>query len=339
MIPCTDTCIKPEITSSDNWQQELSTSFTQIQHFLEYLDLGEYYDKVQEQACKQFPFRVTRHFASLMQRGDPQDPLLMQVLPTAAELQSRPGFTLDPLLDQPAHRGGGVLQKYHGRALLISTPACAINCRYCFRRHFPYSDHHASRDHWSAAIDSLAASPDIHEVILSGGDPLSLSNSKLLELFDQLQTIPHIKRLRIHTRLPVVLPSRINAELLQILNTLKWPTSMVIHVNHAHELSPELGLILADLRHANITLLNQSVLLKNINDSVHQQVKLCEKLYLYNVLPYYLHILDKVVGASHFEVSQPIAKKIHLSMAKLLPGYLLPRLVVEKPGADGKIVL
>lgn len=274
-----------------------------------------------------------------MQKGNPHDPLLMQVLPSAAELQTRPGFTLDPLMDQQAHQGGGVLQKYHGRALLISTSACAINCRYCFRRHFPYTKHYASRNHWSAAIDSLSASPEINEVILSGGDPLSLSNSKLVELFDQLQAIPHIKRLRIHTRLPVVLPSRIDSELLEILSTLKWPTSMVIHVNHANELSPELKLALSKLRSANITLLNQSVLLKNINDSIQQQVDLCEKLYLYNVLPYYLHILDKVEGASHFEVSLPAAKKLHQAMARLLPGYLLPRQVMEKPGAHSKTVL
>ena len=337
MIPLTGTSIKPEIAENGSWQQELASSFTGIQDFLEYVDLAKFYGPSLEQACGQFPFRVTRHFASLIRKADPADPLLLQVLPSAAELQAHPDYSLDPLQDQQAHQGSGILQKYHGRALLISTAACAINCRYCFRRHFPYTTHQAARDRWSLAIAGLRASPDIREIILSGGDPLSLSNGKLADLLTQLQTIPHLERLRIHTRLPVVLPKRIDSELLQILGSVKLPQSMVIHVNHANELSSDLHHALQDLRGINITLLNQSVLLRNVNDHVTHQVELCEALFSSGVLPYYLHLLDKVAGATHFEVGKQRARELHQAMAARLPGYLLPRLVVAKAGCASKL--
>ncbi len=336
MIPSSGTFIKPAISINNGWQRELTGSFTRIQDFLEYVDLAEHYALPLEQAGKQFPLRVTRHFASLIRKADPADPLLLQVLPTTAELQAHPNFSLDPLQDQQAHRGGGILHKYSGRALLICTAACAINCRYCFRRHFPYPNYQASRDQWSPTIVRLRASPDISEVILSGGDPLSLSNVKLASLLSRLQTIPHIERLRIHTRLPVALPSRIDMELLRILGSVEIPQTMVIHVNHAHELSSELHHALQDLRRINVTLLNQSVLLRNVNDRLEQQVKLCRNLFSSGVLPYYLHSLDKVAGAAHFEVSREYARGLYRAMAGLLPGYLLPRLVIEQPGADSK---
>jgi EF-P beta-lysylation protein EpmB len=339
MIPRTDASIKPVITENGSWQQELASSFTRIQDFLRYVDLAKLYDESLEQACGQFPFRVSRHFASLIRKGDPADPLLLQVLPSVAELQTHPDFRLDPLQDQQAHQGSGILQKYHGRALLISTAACAINCRYCFRRHFPYASHQAGRNQWSPTIARLRTSPHITEIILSGGDPLSLSNAKLADLLTQLQTIPHIKRLRIHTRLPVVLPNRIDTELLRVLGSVKLPQVMVIHVNHANELSPELHQALQDLRAAGITLLNQSVLLRSVNDNVEQQVELCENLFSNGVLPYYLHLLDKVAGTTHFEVSEHYARELHQAMMARLPGYLLPRLVVELPGKLSKLQL
>ncbi len=337
MIPCTGTSIKPVITANDSWQQELSASFAGIQDFLEYVELAELYKPSIEQASRQFPFRVTRHFASLITKGNPADPLLLQVLPAAAELQTHPDFSLDPLQDRQAHQGAGILQKYHGRALLISTAACAINCRYCFRRHFPYASHQAARDQWSPTIARLSTSPDITEVILSGGDPLSLSNAKLADLLTRLQAIPHIERLRIHTRLPVVLPKRIDTELLRVLGAVELPQTIVIHVNHANELSSELHQALQDLRGINITLLNQSVLLRNVNDNVEHQIKLCEALFSSGVLPYYLHLLDKVAGTTHFEVSKQYARELHQAMAARLSGYLLPRLVMEQPGAISKL--
>lgn len=339
MIPCPSTSIKPEITANRNWRQELAGSFSRIQEFLEYVELTQLYDSSLEQASRHFPFRVTRHFASLIKKADPTDPLLLQVLPAAAELHTHPDFSRDPLQDQQAHQGAGILQKYHGRALLISTAACAINCRYCFRRHFPYTSHQTSQDQWSSTIARLAASPDITEVILSGGDPLCLSNAKLADLLTRIQAIPHVERLRIHTRLPVVLPKRIDRELLQIFRSIKLPQTTVIHVNHANELSPELHLALQALKGANHTLLNQSVLLKKVNDNVEQQVKLCERLFSSGVLPYYLHLLDKVTGTTHFEVSTEQAGKLHQGMAARLPGYLLPRLVREQPGAASKLSL
>ena len=329
--------IKPEITKPSNWKQELGSSFTRIQDFLEHVDLPGLYNQSMEQACRQFSFRVTRHFASLIRKGDPNDPLLLQVLPSAAESQTHPNFSLDPLEDEQAHQGSGILQKYRGRVLLISTAACAINCRYCFRRHFPYTNHQAARNKWSDAVRKLQASPDLKEVILSGGDPLSLSDDRLDDLLIQLQSIPTLERLRIHTRLPVVLPSRVDRELLRILGSLAMPMAMVIHVNHANELSSELRDALQALRGINITLLNQSVLLRKVNDNLEQQVRLCEELYASGVLPYYLHLLDKVAGSVHFEVSRPRARKLHQAMAARLPGYLLPRLVAEIPGSVSKV--
>ena len=329
--------IKPEITKPSNWKQELGSSFTRIQDFLEHVDLPGLYNQSMEQACRQFSFRVTRHFASLIRKGDPNDPLLLQVLPSAAESQTHPNFSLDPLEDEQAHQGSGILQKYRGRVLLISTAACAINCRYCFRRHFPYTSHQASRDKWSGAVRKLRASPDTKEIILSGGDPLSLSDDRLDDLLIQLQSIPTLERLRIHTRLPVVLPSRVDRELLRILGSLAMPMAMVIHVNHANELSSELRDALQALRGINITLLNQSVLLRKVNDNLEQQVRLCEELYASGVLPYYLHLLDKVAGSMHFEVSRPRARELHQAMAARLPGYLLPRLVAEIPGSVSKV--
>ena len=329
-------CTKPEFTIYGGWQQELASGFTRVQDLLEHVDLAKLYQHSLEQACRQFPFRVTRHFASLIKKGDPADPLLLQVLPSTAELQAHPDFSLDPLQDQQAHQGSGILQKYHGRALLITTGACAVNCRYCFRRYFPYASHQAAGVQWLPAIAKLRDSPDITEIVLSGGDPLSLSNTKLADLLTGLQTIPHLERLRIHTRLPVVLPNRIDSELLGILGSAKLPLVMVIHVNHANEICAELHEALQDLHATGITLLNQSVLLREINDDVEQQVKLCEKLFSSSVLPSYLYLLDKVSGTVHFEVSDHRARELHRAMAARLPGYLLPRLAVEKPGHYGK---
>jgi len=329
--------IKPEITQDVNWQQELASSFTRIQDFLEYVDLSRLYDHSLEHAGRQFSFRVTRHFASLIKKGDPTDPLLLQVLPSAAELQTHPDFSRDPLQDKQAYQGSGILQKYHGRALLISTAACAINCRYCFRRYFPYTSHQAARDKWSAAVEQIQASPHITEIILSGGDPLSLSNARLDDLLTQLQANPRLERLRIHTRLPVVLPDRVDSELLRVLGSVELPLAMVIHVNHPNELSSELHHALQALRGINITLLNQAVLLKGVNDNLEHQVSLCEELYASGVLPYYLHLLDKVAGSMHFEVSKQRARELHQAMAGRLPGYLLPRLVAEIPGSTSKI--
>ncbi|HID44589.1 MAG TPA: EF-P beta-lysylation protein EpmB, partial [Chromatiaceae bacterium] len=292
-----------------------------------------------ETAAKVFGFRVPRYFAALMQKGCIHDPLLLQVLPSIAELRQTPGYTTDPLEDQAAHEGNGILHKYHGRVLLITTGACAINCRYCFRRHFPYAEHQALKNQWQPALSQLGRDASIHEIILSGGDPLMLGNDRLATLIEALEQIPHIQRLRIHTRLPVVLPARIDARLIDLLGNTSLACSMVIHANHPRELTPVLEQALSPLRHSRVTLLNQSVLLKHVNDDIQTQVSLCESLYDMGVLPYYLHQLDPVQGAAHFAVDDQSALRLHQGMEKKLSGYLLPRLVREVPGADSKQTL
>lgn len=334
MIPLSTAPMKTK-----SWQEQLSDAYCHIGELLADLGLSEHYRPEMELATEAFGFRVPRYFAALMKKADIHDPLLLQVLPTASELQSVPGFTRDPLGDIAAHEGNGILHKYPGRVLLIGTGACAINCRYCFRRHFPYSDHLALKNQWQPALQQLQQDTGIREVILSGGDPLSLSNSRLETLVKALEQIPHLQRLRIHTRLPVVLPARIDRQLVELLGNTTLATSMVIHVNHPQELTDELKQVLYPLRQGGVTLLNQSVLLKNINDNAATQILLCESLFAIGVLPYYLHQLDKVQGAAHFAVNDQAALALHRRMEQQLPGYLLPRLVREIEGTQSKQTL
>ena len=271
-----------------------------------------------------------------MRHGDPHDPLLRQVLPLDAELRPMPGFSLDAVGDSAAKAADGVIRKYNGRALLVTTGSCAINCRYCFRRHFPYAEETAAANGWQGAIDLIRADASIHEVILSGGDPWSLATHKLAELTDALATVPHLRRLRIHTRLPVVLPERVDDALLAWLGALPWPVTVVLHANHANEFDAQVDAALARLRGAGAQLLNQAVLLKGINDSVDALADLSERGWAAGVLPYYLHQLDRVQGAAHFEVGDDRAKALHGALAARLSGYLVPRLVREVAGDTGK---
>lgn len=334
MIPCSNTVVE-----SHNWQQELAASFTGLGEFMEFLGITLPDTAELELATSTFPFRVTRFYAGLMEKNNPRDPLLLQALPALEESRPAAGYSLDPLGDLDAHRGAGLLQKYRGRVLLIASAACAINCRYCFRRHFPYSDHSATRSNWADTLALLASRPDIKEVILSGGDPLTLSNERLGDLLEKLSGIPHLRRLRLHTRLPVVLPRRVDRELVLLLGSSRLSTSMVIHANHPREVSPELADAMRELAVVGVTLLNQSVLLRGINDSSACLQELSESLYDIGVLPYYIHMLDKVAGAGHFAVSRKRARQLHQSLQEYLPGYLLPRLVFEVAGATSKIAL
>jgi EF-P beta-lysylation protein EpmB len=334
MIPLSASTLKTE-----SWQRQLADAFNRVEDLLAYLDLSDHQEPSMKAASRSFGFRVTRFFASLMEKGNPDDPLLRQVLPMAAELEDTPGFSTDPLEDQAAHQGNGLLRKYHGRALLITTGACAINCRYCFRRHFPYTEHLASPARWHSLLRQLRNDVDISEVILSGGDPLSLGNSRLGALIEQLQLIPHLKRLRIHSRLPVVLPQRLDHGLTEILDGCRLPTSLVLHINHPGEISTELAQALMPLRRQGVILLNQAVLLRGVNDSAKIQIRLAEDLFQAGVLPYYLHQLDRVRGAAHFAVEDERATTLHQAMQTRLPGYLLPRLVREIPGARSKLAL
>ncbi|HVK51475.1 MAG TPA: EF-P beta-lysylation protein EpmB, partial [Pseudoxanthomonas sp.] len=292
--------------------------------------------RVSDQAAEQFPLRVPRGFISRMRAGDANDPLLRQVLPLDEEMHPVPGFDLDAVGDTAARTATGVLQKYQGRALLIATGSCAVHCRYCFRRHYPYSEDTAAREGWREAVAAIAADDSIEEVLLSGGDPLSLATSKLEELTAALAAIPHLKRLRIHSRLPVVLPERVDAPLLRWLSALPWPVAMVIHANHANEFDAQVDAALADLRGAGVNLLNQAVLLRGVNDEVQALADLSERCFAAGVLPYYLHQLDRVAGVAHFEVDDARALALHEALRARLSGYLIPRLVREVAGDSGK---
>lgn len=328
----------PLSAQPDSWQNELAQAISDPATLLEMLDLPQTLLKPALAAARSFPLRVTHHYLGLIRRGDPHDPLLRQVLPLAEELGNSPGYVADPVGDRNAGLGHGLLQKYRGRALIVATGACAIHCRYCFRRDFPYAGETAMR-HWHTLPRTLAAMPETSEVILSGGDPLTLSDRRLKGLLDRLNDIPHLRRFRIHSRMPCVVPSRITSSLVDLLTASRLQTSMVLHCNHARELSPALREALGPLKQANVTLLNQSVLLKGVNDSVETLCELSEQLYDHGILPYYLHALDRVTGSAHFDLPDDKARALHRDLQNLLPGYLVPRLVREVAGAPSKTPL
>jgi L-lysine 2,3-aminomutase len=286
-----------------------------------------------------FRLRVPRSYLSRIRRGDPDDPLLRQVLPISAELADTAEYVADPLGEREALRAPGLLQKYHGRALLITTSACAVHCRYCFRREFPYAEQTSESSRWSEALDEIAADASIEEVILSGGDPLSLSDSRLASLTNALQQIPHVQRLRVHTRQPIVLPSRVDAGLTHWLAQVRLPVVFVLHVNHPNEIDADVRAACSRLRDSGVTLLNQTVLLRGVNDDPAVLVELSRQLFEAGVLPYYLHVLDRVRGAAHFDVPEERARLIAGQMAARLPGYLMPRLAREIHGAPAKVTL
>lgn len=319
-----------------DWKRLWREAIRDPRELLDLLDLGGRVAGLSEDAAAQFPLRVPRGFAARMRPGDPDDPLLRQVLPLDAELRPMPGFALDAVGDAGARAGRGLIRKYRGRALLIATGSCAIHCRYCFRRHFPYAEETAATAQWAEAVAAIGDDHGIDEVILSGGDPLSLSTAKLEELTARLREIGHLRRLRIHTRLPVVLPERVDAELIAWLRALPWPATVVIHANHAQEFDAATDIAMAGLRAAGAHLLNQAVLLRGVNDSLHAQVALAERGFAVGVLPYYLHQLDRVQGAAHFEVDDRRARDLHAEMHAHLPGYLVPKLVREVAGDPGK---
>ena len=283
-----------------------------------------------------FPLRVPRGFVARMRQGDPDDPLLLQVLPRLAEHAQVPGYSVDAVGDMASRASHGVLHKYDGRALLIASGSCAVNCRYCFRRHFPYGDEIAAAAQWREALEHVAADTSIRELILSGGDPLSLTTHKLEELTRGLAALPHVIRLRIHTRLPVVLPERVDDAFLAWLSALPLQKVVVLHANHANEFDASVDAACARLRDAGATLLNQSVLLAGVNDDADTLAAMCERSFAAGVLPYYLHQLDKVTGAAHFEVSDARALDLIDALRARLPGYLVPKLVRELPGDPSK---
>lgn len=318
------------------WQQLWREAVRDPGELLAMLGLESLANRVSGEAAAQFPLRVPRGFVARMGHGDAHDPLLRQVLPLDEEMRIAPGFSLDAVGDGAARAGAGLLQKYRGRALLVTTGSCAVNCRYCFRRHFPYAEETAARDGWREAVQAIRADTSIEEAILSGGDPFSLATTRLAELTEALAGIGHLKRLRIHTRLPVVLPERVDAPLLRWLAGLPWPVAVVIHANHANEFDASVDSALAGLRDAGARMLNQAVLLRGVNDSVGALTDLGERSFAAGVLPYYLHQLDRVAGAAHFEVPDREARALHAALAARTSGYLVPRLVREVAGDPGK---
>lgn len=321
------------------WQKAQADAITDPAELLRLLELPETLLPAARRAAKLFGLRVPRGYAARMRRGNPADPLLRQVLPLDAECRDVPGFTTDAVGDRASLAGDGVLHKYRGRALLIATGACAVHCRYCFRRHFPYTEVNASRGNWQGAIERIAADTSLREIILSGGDPLSLSDRRLRELAAALDGVPHLRRLRIHTRQPVVLPERVDTGLVEWLGTGRLQRIVVIHANHPNELDSTVAAALNRLRESGASLLNQSVLLSGVNDDSEVLATLSERLFETGVMPYYLHLLDRTAGVAHFEVPSDRAYRLWRELAARLPGYLVPRLVRETPGEAGKTVI
>ncbi|MBY4598531.1 EF-P beta-lysylation protein EpmB [bacterium BD-1] len=326
-------------TTPARWQQLWRDAVRDPAELLALVGLPGLAARVSAGAAAQFPLRVPRGFVARMRRGDPHDPLLRQVLPLDDEDQPAPGYGLDAVGDLAASGGTGVIHKYRGRVLLVATGSCAVHCRYCFRRHYPYAEQTAAAGQWREALDYLAADTGVSEVLLSGGDPLSLATPKLAEFTRALAGLPHVRRLRLHTRLPIVLPERVDAELLAWLSALPQQVVVVVHANHANEIDAPVAASLARLRGAGAHLLNQAVLLRGVNDSVPALADLSEALFAAGTLPYYLHQLDRVAGAAHFEVPDDEARALHGELAARLPGYLVPRLVREVAGAPSKTPL
>ena len=327
---------EPATLRPAGWQRAWREAVRDPRELLAMLGLDTLAASLSEEAAAGFPLRVPRGFVARMRQGDPADPLLRQVLPVLDEDRVVPGFGLDAVGDGAARAARGVIRKYRGRALLVATGACAVHCRYCFRRHFPYAEETAAAEGWRDAVAAIAADATIDEVILSGGDPLALATPKLAELTDALAAIPHLRRLRIHSRLPIVLPERVDAPLLDWLRALPWPVAVVVHANHANEFDAPVDAAMAALRDAGATVLNQAVLLRGVNDSVDALAALSERSFAAGVLPYYLHQLDRVAGTAHYEVADERARELHAALAARLSGYLVPRLVREIPGDSGK---
>ncbi len=324
---------------STNWQQALSLAITDPEELLQLLELDNSLLAAANAAAKLFPLKVPRGFLQRIKKGDINDPLLRQILPLDLELDQTPGYETDPLQEAAANPVPGLLHKYHGRVLLTLVGTCGVNCRFCFRRHFPYEKNNPGSLGWEKALDYIANDPSIAEVLLSGGDPLVASDALLQSFSTKLAMIPHVRRLRIHSRMPIMLPERISPSFIQWITELPFKTILVVHTNHPQEINCSIKEAMQALLKAGVTLLNQSVLLKGINDNVETLVELSEALFASGIQPYYLHILDKVQGTAHFDLNLETARKLHLGMSQRLSGYLVPKLVSEQPGFPAKSLI
>lgn len=319
------------------WQRAMKQAVRDPGELCRMLNLPQEIARAAIESAGSFGLFVPRQYLKRMRPGDPHDPLLRQVLPLTAEAVTAPGFTYDPVADAAAARAPGLLEKYRGRILIVATGACAVHCRYCFRRHYPYAAGPRSLPDWQEALEQIESDASIHEVILSGGDPLTQVDEVLSELAHRLAEIAHVRRLRVHTRLPIMIPERINDSLLSWLCGTRLTPIVVVHANHPAELGGEVDNALARLVDAGTPVLNQAVLLRGVNDSVAALAELCEHLVDLRVLPYYLHQLDRVAGAAHFEVPETEGLELMAQLRVRLPGYALPRYVREQPGAASKI--
>lgn len=321
------------------WQTAMANAVTDPAKLLDLLALDSALLEPAQKAAQLFGLRVPHSFIQRMEKGNPNDPLLLQILPLHAELKITAGFNPDPLDEKKYNILPGLLHKYHGRVLITLVGSCGVNCRYCFRREFPYENNNPGKKGWDNILSYISENPDITEVILSGGDPLVGSDDLLKSFCDKLLEIPHITTLRIHTRMPIIIPERITDSLINYLRDYPLRKILILHTNHPNEINSEVVSALKKLSQINITLLNQSVLLKNINNNTETLISLSEKLWNAGVLPYYLHLLDKVSGTAHFDVDEKTAKNLIGKLQENLPGYLVPRLVREVPGEKHKILV
>lgn len=322
-----------------SWQDELARAIRDPLELFDLLELDTALLPSAQTAHRDFKLVVPRPYLAKIQKGNINDPLLAQVLPAGEELIKVSGYNADPLSELASQPARGLLHKYHGRVLMMVSSACAVHCRYCFRRHFPYQSIRSSRQQWHEALQYIRQDKDLSEVIFSGGDPLLANDHQLSWLTEQIASISHVKRLRVHSRLPVVIPSRITRECIDWLSKTRLRTSVVLHINHPNELDDDVRRAVAQLRTANIDVMNQSVLLRNINDNADTLIELSEKLYEYGIMPYYLHTLDKVQGAAHFAIDKLKTKTLQQQMQARLPGYLVPRFVIETANAESKLAL
>ncbi len=325
------------MTMELTWNQHLSQAIRCPYQLAQRLQLSRKWADSVQSACQAFPLKVPEPYCQRIELGNAKDPLLLQVLPQAQEMIEQPGYSQDPVGDQAANPLPGLLHKYHGRVLLTLTGSCSINCRYCFRRHFPYQDNNPQADQLTAIEHYIRQDASIQEVILSGGEPLLMKDKPLKALFERFASIPHVQRIRIHTRLPIAIPQRVQPSFIEALQATRLHTIIVLHCNHPREIDTDVANALHALHQSGSWCFNQSVLLKGVNDDVDTLVALSEVLMAARVQPYYLHLLDRVHGAAHFDIDTEQAITLHTAMQARLPGYGVPQLVVEQAGEPAKV--
>ncbi|MCZ2720845.1 EF-P beta-lysylation protein EpmB [Marinomonas sp. 15G1-11] len=328
--------IKIHTENAISWQQHLSKAITSIPELLDYVGLPRSLTIASEAATNPFKLLAPYPYLDRIEKGNASDPLLLQILPVLSEMKQVEGYYQDPLDEANHTPQKALVHKYKRRLLVITTGACAINCRYCFRRHFPYGDNQLAQDEWLSVLDYIKQHPDINEIIFSGGDPLIMKDQQLAKRIESLDALPQLKRLRIHSRLPVVIPQRVTEDMLQWIRQTRLDVIMVLHINHANEVDKAVSLAVQKLKRLGVTLFNQGVILNKVNDTVADQVNLSETLFKHGILPYYMFLFDPVAGAAHFDVPLDQAQKLMGEVAAELPGYLVPRLAKEIPGKTAK---